>query len=61
MRPADENRVKKAIAHLEAAKTVLESIKYENLDSMQARFRSSAYENIQNTKWNLEDLLRYGK
>ena len=61
MRPADENRVKKAIAHLEAAQTVLESIKYENLDSMQAHFRSSAYENIQNTKWNLEDLLRYGK
>lgn len=61
MRPADIHRVEKAIAHLDAAKKVLESIQYDNLASMQASFRSSAYENIQNVKWNLQDLLNYGK
>ena len=61
MRPADENRVKKAIAHLDAARTILESVKYENLAGMQCNFRRSAYDNIQNTKWNLQDILNYGK
>ena len=61
MRTADIHRVEKAIAHLDAAKAVLESIKYENLAGMQCNFRSSAYENIQNVKWNLQDILNYGK
>ena len=61
MRPADIHRVEKAIAHLDAAKKVLESIQDDNLASMQASFRSSAYENIQNVKWNLQDILNYGK
>ena len=57
MRPADIHRVEKAIAHLDAAKKVLESIQYDNLDNQHYDFRQSAYEDLQNAKWHLQDML----
>lgn len=57
MRQPDIHRVQKAIAHLDAAKKVLESIDGLNLDSQHYDFRQSAYEDLQNTKWHLQDML----
>lgn len=57
MRPADIHRVEKAIAHLDAAKKILQSINVDNLDTLHFNFRASAYEDLENTKWHLQDML----
>ena len=57
MRTADKHRVEKAISHLDAAKSILESIKFENLNGLQYDFRMSAYDDLKSTKWHLQDML----
>lgn len=37
MRQPDINRVKRAMEHIEAARTHLENIKFENMDSKESR------------------------
>ena len=51
------NRVKKAQQHLDAARTVLGSIKPENISLFQDRMRILARKEIEECGWRLKDLL----
>lgn len=57
MRQPDINRVKKAIAHLDAARTVLDSIKWENVNNLVYDQLQDCKEKIQSAKWHLQDAL----
>jgi hypothetical protein len=60
MRPADINRAKRALDHLEAAMTQLRSIKYENLSGQDYTLKQSVVRQIQEAKWVTEDFIRIG-
>lgn len=61
MRQPDENRVKKALAHIHAARTVLASIKWENLDIMEGAMRQQAFFNMETVDSYLKDMLNVSK
>jgi hypothetical protein len=58
MRPADIHRVEKAIAHLDAANTVLDSIKWENVSALAYEQIKGCKEKMQGAKWHLQDALK---
>ena len=60
MRPADINRAKRALDHLEAAMTQLQSIKWENLSSQDYTLKQSVVRHIQESKWAAEAFIRIG-
>lgn len=60
MRPADINRARKALEHIKAAQTLLNSIKWENIGAQESAVRSSVLNHIIQTKWTAEDLIRIG-
>lgn len=57
MRQPDINRIKKAEAHLDAARTVLDSIKWENVNNLVYDQLQDCKEKIQSAKWHLQDAL----
>lgn len=57
MRQPDINRIKKAEAHLDAARTVLDSIKWENVNSLVYDQLQDCKKKIQSAKWHLQDAL----
>lgn len=60
MRPADINRAKKCLEHLKAADTLLHSIKWENVSSLESEIIRSLVDNIQVCRWKAEDIIRLG-
>lgn len=60
MRPADVNRAKRALEHLEAAQTQLNSIKWDNLTGQDYALKRSLTDKIQEAKWAAEDFIRIG-
>lgn len=61
MRQPDENRVKKALEHIKAARTVLNSIKWENLTMMEDSMRQQAYFSMDTVESYLNDMLNVSK
>ena len=61
MRNPDINRIKKAIQHVEAAKTVLSSIKWDNTSMMEDHFIHSAKDYLQSARCSLEDVITINK
>lgn len=61
MKPADIHRVEKAITHLDAARTLLDNIKWENLNTREDGLKSQTLAYIQNAKWYLQDMQNINK
>ncbi len=61
MRQPDENRVRKALSHIQAARTVLASIKWENLTMMEDQMRQQAFFNMETVDSYLKDMLNVSK
>lgn len=57
MKPQDINRVKKAIAHLDAAQILLLDIKPMQVSDEQYTFRGNAFEDIESAKEHLDGML----
>ena len=57
MRQADINRVKKAQSHIEAARTLLQNIKWENLSTIEDTCRGNAYDGLKSAEYGLIDMV----
>ena len=60
MRPADINRTKRALDHIDRAMKQMDGIRYENVSSEEYTLRQSVNRHLQDTKWVMEDLVRIG-
>lgn len=60
MRPADINRARRALEHLDAASTQLAGIKWDNLTGQDYALKQSVVRKIQEAKWSAEDFIRIG-
>lgn len=56
MRQPDFNRVNKALYHIEAARKILESIKWENISMIQYTMRANALFNMETVVSYLKDM-----
>lgn len=61
MRQADINRVNRAKEHLNAATTILSSIKWENMKTLESDFVRKAKESIREADFHLDDIIRIQK
>lgn len=57
MRQADINRVKRAKEHLKAATTILSSIKWENMKTLEDNFVREAKVSIREADFLLDDII----
>jgi len=60
MRQADIHRIEKAITHLDAACTLMHSIKWERT-SQENEFMKQAEAFIRPAKWSLQDIININK
>lgn len=57
MRQPDLNRVNKALYHIDAAKRVLDSIKWENISMMESSLKQQAVFNMDTSISYLKDII----
>lgn len=60
MRPADINRARRALEHLDMANTQLAGIKWDNLTGQDYALKQSLVLKIQAARWTAEDFIRIG-
>ena len=60
MRQPDINRAKRALEHVEAAMTLLESIKWENVSGEEYTLKQSCNRLLKDTEGTIQDLVRIG-
>ena len=60
MRPADINRARRVLDHIQEARKTLDTIKYENLSGQDYALKRSVVQRLQEAQWTAEDFIRIG-